>query len=92
VLREKGTNVTAGAWYRIWRDCETPRSPLPVVARLSRAIGIEEQLGANEASQQETFGRNGTASDTLVDQQRRAGTMDNSESVQHIWCVHGGKQ
>ena len=67
MVRERGTNVTAGAWNKIWRDYETPRSPLPVVSRLSRAIGIEEQLGADEVSQQETFGRNGTASSTLVD-------------------------
>ena len=89
-VRERGANVTAGAWNKIWRDCETPRSPLPVVARLSKAIGIEEQLGANEVSQQETFGRNGTASNALVNQQRRTGTMHNSESVQHI-CTRGRK-
>ena len=59
-------------------------SPLPVVARLSRPMGIEEQLGADEASQQETFGRDGTASNTLVDQQCRARAMDRSKPVQHI--------
>ena len=55
-------------------------------------MGIEEQLGADEASQQGTFGRDGMASDTLVDQQCRARAMDRSKSVQHIWCAYVRKR
>lgn len=50
-MRYEKTNITAGAWYRMLRDCETPRSPLPVVAKPRRAMGMDEQLEGSEITQ-----------------------------------------
>lgn len=82
MIRSRSPSI-AGEWYTILRDCDAPNSARPVTAKLSRAMGIVEQLFISNAEQPPCSAPAGLtmSSSTVISKTVRPSSFSDSSAI-----------